>query len=149
MLHIKNNKFKSIILSVTVTGPPESGTETETPTPMPRLQVPIQESQDNPVQIQEETCYPAKDAHHQQMACPKTKRWTKVDKGGQPSLLQTKQHVSQDKQAEETCHPAQDVHIYQQRTLRWTQTENSGSKPAQISPLQTKNSPRPKRPKPG
>ena len=107
-------KITRIILSVTVTGPPESspqlvqaiGTGTEIPTPMPRrLRVPIQESQDKPVQDPtEETCYPAKDAHHQQHVSSKTGRWTTVD---------------------------------------------SGSKPTQISPLQTKNSPRPKRPKPG
>ena len=146
-------KTTRIILSVTVTGPPESspqlvqaiGTGTETPTPMPRrLRVPIQESQDKPVQDpKEETCYPAKDAHHQQLVSSKTGRWTTVDSGSksiQSTPLQMKQ---QDKPVR-----AEEAHIHQQRTPRWT-TVDSGSKITQISPLQTKNSPRPKRPKPG
>jgi len=61
-----------------------------------------------------------------------------------------KQHVSQDKQAEETCHPAQEAHIHQQRNPRWTQTENSGSKPTQITTAGNKLSTTYlKRPKPG
>lgn len=162
MLHTKNNKwfqFKSIIFSLTVKGSPETaqliqaiGTGTETPTPKPRrLQLPIQESQDKPVQIQtKEAWYPAKDTH-QQMVSPKTRRWTAVDSGSKStpsSPLQTKQHVSHYK-PEKTCHPAHEAHIHQQRTPKWTQKEDSGSKIVQPSLLQTKNSPRPKHPKPG